>query len=162
MLPDSHTELTQILNISIKYFDNPKGVMRQLRGFRDEALKYIWDALLQNREIPDEWIAHLPVKARDNIRLDTGQVSNEAKFQLHLLREMTGDRTRVRIPVSQKTYVLISNLSNLGDFGQHLGDEDISKSFVASALLSACDLVVLLDLELSESEKRTRADADSS
>ena len=142
--------LRQYLNRSIEDLpEHPDIFLTNVRGIVNRAFELIWNAELDGRRIPSEWIATW--KYNQENRIEDLQTSfPQGRQRVRLLQLMTGtDRSNPCAKrVTKSTYELINATHAFGDFGQHQEGTHID-SGTAYAILQLCiELAAALAREL--------------
>lgn len=155
-LGNIHSDLKVSLENAIANLENPKNLVRVIRGLVDDAFELIWDHSIPDRNIPVEWSAEWKMPDRDGNSPPRdppeGRVPNRGGKKCQLLGLMTDPRRTVRGPVRRSTYVLVDGLQNVGDYGQHLEGEQVPFGFGIAICLSAIEMVSQLMEDLSSAQ----------
>ena len=137
--------------------DEPRHCVNCMRGIAERCLALIWSAELEAGDlIPQAWLDEFQ---HDNSSLARRVVADAATRgrrlptrsgrQCGLLNLATGSQNTPRVTryVSRKTYLLVDQIQNVGDFGQHQ-TEAVDIGFAVSLCLSAIELAHKLTAEL--------------
>lgn len=116
------------------------------RSITDRALDMVWGTELPDKTLSEEWES-VGVKFDDG-----GNFPASRGRQCAILRLITGTRehSSVAKAVTKRTCLLVDHLQNVGDWGQHRSQEEISLPVAASFCLSAIALCESLAHDLGE------------
>lgn len=132
--------------------DHPDDCLANMRGIADRALDMVWDRELgKPARVPKEWFEEWKYNGERGPENDwNGQFPSRRGHQIRLLQLMTGtERTAAKARhVSKSTFVLLSTVQRLGDFGQHLEGVSVDPGTAVAALMSCVELSACLAREL--------------
>lgn len=141
------SDLQTHIRVAIQNFDSPSVVLAQIRGLVNRTLYLIWEAELPSRQIPEEWVTSWKQSGVTNV--PAGKLSSEPGLQCRVLSLMVDPRNDVSTRISRMTYLLLNHLQNVGNFGQHLGREVVSRGFGAAVCFAATELIKQLTIDLN-------------
>lgn len=142
-------ELLRYLELGVRELPEfPKVFFSNIRGIIDRAMEIIWNAELDQKRIPSEWISVWRYNGEGKAdewltRFPTGGQ------RLRLLDLMTGTQRCDPCAkyVSKSTYVLANAVQGFGDFGQHQEGAPIDPGTAYAALLLCIELASALTRE---------------
>ena len=134
--------------LAIRNLGRPHVVLNPIRSLVDRALDVIWDAEVPGRQLPDQWLQSWS-EAGFSVPKDLSRV--ERGRQCGVLQRMVDNRYEGNTRISRKTYLLLNHLQQVGNFGQHLEGEMVSRGFGAAVCLAAIELIRQLAIDLAAS-----------
>ena len=136
---------------------SPDDALIWVRRIANRALKLVWDAELPpDRTLPSAWRDEWE-RADPHYRDDDGRLPRSPGAQCNILRLATGtERTSRQCRyVTKTTYLLLSHLQSVGNFGQHREDYpevEVTVGFAASVVFAAISLVECLAHDLAAAD----------
>lgn len=143
-------ELHRYLTLGVRELPEfPKVFFSNIRGIIDRSLEMIWDAELDQRRIPSDWISVWRFNGESKAD-DWLTRFPQGGQRLRLLDLMTGTQRCDRCAkyVSKSTYVLANAVQGFGDFGQHQEGAPIDAGTAYSGLHLCIELAAAITREL--------------
>lgn len=143
-------ELQRYLELGVRELPEfPKVFFSNIRGVIDRSLEMIWNAELNQKRIPSEWISIWRFNGESKADEWLTRFPQGGQ-RLRLLDLMTG--TQKCDPcakyVTKSTYVLANAVQGFGDFGQHQEGAPVDPGTAYSALHLCVELTAALTREL--------------
>jgi hypothetical protein len=138
--------LLEFVGNAISNLEKPAVLLTSIRAVADRALDLIWQVELPDRTIPVEWTESWKFGFKEPL---AGRLPAGRGLQCRLLDLMTGDYKPAPNRIRRSTFVLLDNLKQIGDFGQHLGGETPEFELGVSACFLALQLAAQLTADLS-------------
>jgi hypothetical protein len=126
--------------------DDPNYLLRQVRGFENDAFELIWRFEIPDKRIPSSWMSVWLNNGEH--RVDEWKTTFPQGFQrVRLLKLMTGSELSAPCAqfITKQSYVLMNAVHGFGDFGQHQDGAAVSVGSGYAALHLCLELALSLN-----------------
>lgn len=141
------SELEKNLKHLIREIPNdPNYLLRQVRGFENDAFELIWRFEIPDKRIPSSWMSVWLNNGER--RVDEWKTTFPQGFQrVRLLKLMTGSELSAPCAqfITKQSYVLMNAVHGFGDFGQHQDGAAVSVGSGYAALHLCLELALSLN-----------------